>query len=406
MSHRAASCAAGPRIPLSVGSTSTRHPPRSYRGKPHRMQAKVWRNRTARPGEILHAWSRPSTCSRASSATRSSSGLSASAPTARRTCPRGRLRPLGEPRLELRPVAAGHAALAGAAAAVHGEGRALPLPALADPEGGRCLQRPPRRGRRGGDADGGRARPRGRGGRDLPGGHAPREGARQEVRGEAAHGRGPRRARGGRAARPGGDRRHRQPDEARPPPRRLRGADRPRRPPRPRDEGRGPRGDRPPDDCDPRARERPVRPLLVVDGDSLAHRAYHALPKTIRRKDDHPAGAIVGFGNMLLRLWDTEQPRAVLVGWDTLSVPTYRHEAFPTYHSGRAPVLVVTSDRDAYQLASERCPILAPARGASELNRIGPAEVRERYGVEPEQVPDFIALRGDPSDRLPGAPVV
>ncbi len=196
-----------------------------------------------------------------------------------------------------------------------------------------------------------------------------------------------------------------------------------------------------------------MRPLLVVDGDSLAHRAYHALPKTIRRAGGRPSGAIVGFTNMLLRLYDAEQPRAVLVGWDTLTVPTYRHEAFAAYQSGRvfdddlveqldllpelvrafgfaaakAPgyeaddflaaaveakrrwrshVLVVTSDRDAFQLASERVTLLMPTRGVSELARVGPDEVRERYGVEPEQVPDFIALRGDPSDRLPGAPGV
>jgi len=192
------------------------------------------------------------------------------------------------------------------------------------------------------------------------------------------------------------------------------------------------------------------RPLLVVDGDSLAHRAYHALPKTIRRAAGRPANALVGFGNFLMRLWEREDPRAVLVGWDTLEVPTYRHEAFPGYQAGRefdaelleqlgllpqlveafgfaaakgpgfeaddflaaavsheearkGTALVVTSDRDAFQLASERTTILQPTRGVSELARVGPAEVRERYGVEPVQVPDFIALRGDPSDRLPGA---
>jgi DNA polymerase-1 len=196
-----------------------------------------------------------------------------------------------------------------------------------------------------------------------------------------------------------------------------------------------------------------VRPLLVVDGDSLAHRAYHALPKTIRRADRRPAGAIVGFANMLLRLWESEEPRAVVVGWDMLEVPTYRHELFEGYQAGRefddelleqldllpglvgafgfaaakAPgyeaddflaaavrfeearggrAIVVTSDRDAFQLAGERTTILTPTRGVSQLARIGPAEVRERYGVEPAQVPDFIALRGDPSDRLPGAPGV
>jgi len=69
--------------------------------------------------------------------------------------------------------------------------------------------------------------------------------------------------------------------------------------------------------------------LLAVDGDSFAHRAYHALPKSIRMN------AIVGFTNMLIRLWQAEEPDAVLVGWDTLSVPTYRHEAFAAYQSGR-----------------------------------------------------------------------
>jgi DNA polymerase I len=187
--------------------------------------------------------------------------------------------------------------------------------------------------------------------------------------------------------------------------------------------------------------------LLAVDGDSLAHRAYHALPKSISRAGGRPANLLVGFANMLLRLWDSEQPAAVLVGWDTLDVPTYRHEAFPGYQAGRefdealleqleiapglvralgfaaakapgyeaddflaaaaegwrGPVLVATSDRDAFQLASDRVTILQPTRGVSELARIGPAGVLERYGVEPRQVPDFIALRGDPSDRLPGA---
>ncbi len=191
-------------------------------------------------------------------------------------------------------------------------------------------------------------------------------------------------------------------------------------------------------------------PLLAVDGDSLAHRAYHALPSSIKRANGRPANMIVGFANMLLRLWENEQPRAVFVGFDSLDTPTYRHEAFPAYQSGRefpddlleqldllpelvtalgfayakAPgyeaddflgavvaaeeeqgrhVLVATSDRDLFQLASERTTILQPTRGVSELTRVGPAEVRERYGVEPTQVPDFIALRGDPSDRLPGA---
>jgi DNA polymerase-1 len=191
-------------------------------------------------------------------------------------------------------------------------------------------------------------------------------------------------------------------------------------------------------------------PLLVVDGDSLTHRAYHALPKTFRRAEGKAGNALLGFSNFLMRLWQTEEPRAVLVGWDSLDSPTYRHELFAGYQGGRefdddlleqldlmpelvrafgfaaakAPgyeaddflaaavrheeerggiAVVATSDRDSFQLVSDRTTILQPIRGVSELARVGPAEVRERYGVEPEQVPDFIALRGDPSDRLPGA---
>jgi DNA polymerase-1 len=196
----------------------------------------------------------------------------------------------------------------------------------------------------------------------------------------------------------------------------------------------------------------PNRPLLVIDGDSFAHRAYHAIPKSIRRRGNKGGGAIVGFANFLLRLYESERPRAVLVGWDTLDVLTYRHRAFAAYQSGRqfdaelrdqldvlphfvtacgfvsakspgyeaddflaaavaseelrgGKAIVATGDRDAFQLASEMTTILQPV-SAGVMARIGPKEVRERYGVEPKQVPDFIALRGDPSDKLPGAPGV
>jgi exodeoxyribonuclease III len=216
---------------------------------------------------------------------------------------------------------------------------------------------------------------------------------------------------------------------------------------------RGSRPERPTmPDAKPAAKPQARRPLLVIDGDSFAHRAYHALPKTIRRKGDKPAGAILGFANLLLRLYREEQPRAVLVGWDTYEKATYRHEAFPAYQSGRefdddvleqlavipdfvaacgfanakrsgyeaddflaataaaeerrgGTVLVASGDRDTFQLASAKTTILYPIRGGG-VERIGPAEVRVRYGVEPAQVPDFIALRGDPSDKLPGAPGV
>ena len=181
--------------------------------------------------------------------------------------------------------------------------------------------------------------------------------------------------------------------------------------------------------------------LLAIDGDSFAHRAYHSMPKSVR------LNAVQGFTSMLTRLYEQERPDAVLVAWDTLEVPTYRHEAFEPYQSGRVfedsiveqlailprlceaaklfvgkgggyeaddflaaatrawpgEVLVATSDRDAFQLVSERVTILQPVRGVSELARIDVAAVRERYGVDPQQVPALIALRGDPSDKLPGA---
>jgi DNA polymerase-1 len=196
-----------------------------------------------------------------------------------------------------------------------------------------------------------------------------------------------------------------------------------------------------------------ARPLLAVDGDNLAHRAYHALPRSISGADGKPANMIVGFTNMLIRAWEAERPRTIFVAFDTISEPTYRNELLVEYQSGRdfpddltsqldrlpelvqavglpwgkaagyeaddflaaavaseekrnGSALVLTNDRDLFQLASPRTTILHPKRGVSELERVGPAEVRERYGVEPEQVPDFIALRGDPSDRIPGAPGV
>src|SRR3954466_3388853 len=77
------------------------------------------------------------------------------------------------------------------------------------------------------------------------------------------------------------------------------------------------------------------RPLLVVDGDSLAHRAYHALPKSFRRAEGRPGNALLGFSNFITRLWGSERPRAVLVGWDSLDTPTYRHELFEAYQSGQ-----------------------------------------------------------------------
>ncbi len=193
-----------------------------------------------------------------------------------------------------------------------------------------------------------------------------------------------------------------------------------------------------------------MRPLLVLDCDSLAHRAYHAVPRTVRDAAGQPANMIVGFANMLLGLWRVERPRTVLACWDTVGVPPWRHALLPEYQGGRdfpddlvaqlerlpelvatagfpnakqagfeaddflaaasaaesaadGTAVVVTSDRDAYQLVTDAVTIVRPVKGVFEVERIGPADVRDRYGVDPHQVPDFIALRGDPSDRIPGA---
>ncbi len=191
-------------------------------------------------------------------------------------------------------------------------------------------------------------------------------------------------------------------------------------------------------------------PLLVIDGDNLAHRAYHSIPKNLRGSEGRPINAIVGFTNMVLYLWDSEQPRAIYTAWDTLGVETYRHKLWPSYQAGRVfdnaivrqldwlPELaeafgfgvgkkagyeaddfmaaaaaaetkrgghsfLLTTDRDAYQLVSDSVTVLGPRSGIRDLMRIGPEQVVERMGVLPEQVPDYKALAGDSSDNIPGA---
>lgn len=191
------------------------------------------------------------------------------------------------------------------------------------------------------------------------------------------------------------------------------------------------------------------RPLLIIDGDNLAHRAYHSTPKTVKAPDGTPINSIVGFFSMLINLWQKEVPRGIFVGWDTLGVDTYRNKLWPAYQGGRVfdreivlqlnmlpalceacgirigkaegfeaddlmaaaalseqesggTALVLTTDKDSYQLASDRITILSPQRGSRELQRIGPHQVVERFGVLPQQVPDFKALSGDSSDKIPG----
>src|SRR5215218_1052197 len=234
------------------------------------------------------------------------------------------LRPLCQSHVQSRPVAARSSALSGPSASLHGEVRLVRASAELDPRQRRRLSGAARYGRRGGDAARSRARRGRRGGRDLPGGHAAQQGTKEQVAPvEARIGCRPGGAHRRRPASPRRDRRHREPDEARAPPSRIWGAGRARRrqgaghPQRLEDRHRAADGG------NPRAGEDVMsQPLLVVDGDSLAHRAYHAMPKTVNR------GGIVGFTNMLVRLWEQEQPRAVVVGWDTLTEPTYRHEAF------------------------------------------------------------------------------
>lgn len=192
------------------------------------------------------------------------------------------------------------------------------------------------------------------------------------------------------------------------------------------------------------------RPLLIVDGDNLAHRAYHSTPKTVRGADGHPVNAISGVFGMLANVWTTEAPRALFVAWDTLGVETYRHRLWPSYQGGRVfepeilaqlealpelcaafgfgvgkaagyeaddlmaaaaaaevadggTCLLLTNDRDAYQLVSDAVTVLSPRRGVREMDRIDPRGVVERLGVLPEQVTDYKALAGDSSDGIPGA---
>lgn len=191
------------------------------------------------------------------------------------------------------------------------------------------------------------------------------------------------------------------------------------------------------------------RPLLIIDGDNLAHRAYHSTPKTVLGADGKIINAVVGFFGMLLNLWTQESPRQCFVAWDTLGVDTYRNRLWPAYQSGRVfepdivrqldllpeicrafafgvakqagceaddlmasaakaevrqggTALLYTTDRDAYQLVNEQITVLSPRRGSPVPDRIGPREVVERFGVLPQQVCDFKALSGDASDKIPG----
>jgi 5'-3' exonuclease len=192
------------------------------------------------------------------------------------------------------------------------------------------------------------------------------------------------------------------------------------------------------------------QPLLAVDAPSLLFRAFYALPDTITDKDGKPVNALLGAFNMILNVVAGYHPRAVVLCFGP-DAAVYRKELYEPYHAARPPVppdldrqfaeardffeafgwtvtwsedheaddllgsyaraeeeaggtaLVLTGDRDMYQCATERTTVLFVKTGTRGVEEVDPAEVKRRYGVPPERVPDFIALRGDPSDGLPGA---
>jgi 5'-3' exonuclease len=191
-------------------------------------------------------------------------------------------------------------------------------------------------------------------------------------------------------------------------------------------------------------------PLLIADVPWLLYRAFFALPRSIVDGEGRPVNALLGTVNALLSALEARPPRAVVACLGAEQAK-YRVELYPPYHAHRDPMppelarqwklapellaslgwtvsgsedleaddvmfsfagmeteaggraLLLTGDRDLFQAVGERAAVLELKKGASPVD-VGPSEVRERYGVDPEQVPDFIALRGDPSDGLPGAP--
>jgi DNA polymerase-1 len=194
--------------------------------------------------------------------------------------------------------------------------------------------------------------------------------------------------------------------------------------------------------------------LMLLDGNSLAFRAFYALPaENFKTKNGLTTNAVYGFTAMLINLLRDEAPTHIAAAFD-VSRQTFRSERFPEYKAGRAStpdefrgqiditkevlnalgitvlaeagfeaddiiatlatqadeagyrVLVVTGDRDALQLVNADVTVLYPIKGVSTLTRYTPDAVVEKYGLTPEQYPDFAALRGDPSDNLPGIPGV
>jgi DNA polymerase I len=190
--------------------------------------------------------------------------------------------------------------------------------------------------------------------------------------------------------------------------------------------------------------------LFLIDGNSLAYRAYYALPEELATTDGFPTNALLGFANMLMRLLTDYHPEGVIVAWDTR--PVHRLERFPGYKASRKPTpsllkqqqpflrplveafgyrnvehegyeaddvigtlslradeqaiatCVISHDRDAFQLVSEHVCVLLSPRGVTDVHVYTPDRVEARYGIQPRLVPDFIGLKGDTSDDIPGVP--
>jgi len=197
-----------------------------------------------------------------------------------------------------------------------------------------------------------------------------------------------------------------------------------------------------------------MKKLLLIDGHSMAYRAFYALPaENFRSSKGQTTNAIYGFGSMLTTLIANEKPSHIAVAFD-VSRKTFRTEMFPGYKATRAAtpdefrsqmsylyelvtafginhfamegfeaddilatlstqaasdgfdVLICSGDRDSFQLVTSQITVLYPTRGVTEMSRMTPAAVLEKYGLTPLQYPDFAALRGDPSDNLPSIPGV
>ena len=190
--------------------------------------------------------------------------------------------------------------------------------------------------------------------------------------------------------------------------------------------------------------------LFLVDGNNLAYRAFFALPEELATTEGFPTNALLGFTNMLFKLLQDYRPKGVAVAWDTR--PVERLETLETYKSERRPTpdllseqfpyfrpiveafgyrnlefegweaddviatlatqadeagiktTIVSTDRDAFQLVTDNVTLMMTPRGVSDVNVYTPERVEARYGIRPDQIPDFIGLKGDTSDNIPGIP--